>query len=505
MASIVKNTGYLYLKVVLNIFISLYTTRLVLNSLGTDDFGIWGIIGGAIAFLSFLNPALSAATQRYLSFYEGKGDIQLQKKVFSISILLHLLSAIIIVVLLELFAYPLFNGILNIALDKMQSAVIVYQCLIISMFFTFLTVPYDATINAHEDMKFYAFVGIIQSLLNLLAAFFISFKMIANKLEIYGICNIIITFVIFLVMFLYSHRNYKEYRFDFSLIDRKGLVNMSKFAFWNLTGSFTNILGNYGSGIVTNHFFGTRINAVLSITGQLGGYLNTFSVNMLKAVNPVIVKNAGRGDNDSLLKYTMASCRIAFLLFSFFAVPVLIATPYVLQVWLKKVPEWTVIFVRIYFIRVFFEQITSSLKTAINANGKIAGLNISTSFSQLLTLPILYYAFKNGFEPYWNLIICMIFMAIIPGFIQLFYAKKTCSLSFSIFAKEVILRAIPCPFLSFLIAFVACRLLNFQDFIEFVVASSIHIIVFISSVYCISMNKQEKIYMFDMLKKVKFK
>ena len=506
MASIIKNTGYLYLKVVLNIFISLYTTRLVLNSLGTDDFGIWGIIGGAIAFLSFLNPALSAATQRYLSFYEGQGNIHNQKKVFSISILLHLLSAIIIIVMLELFAYPLFNGILNISLDKMQSAIFVYQCLIISMFFTFLTVPYDATINAHEDMKFYAFVGIIQSLLNLFAAFFISLDMIVNKLEIYGICNIVITIVILLTMFLYSHRSYKEYRFDFSLIDRKGLLDMSKFAFWNLTGSFTNILGNYGSGIVTNHFFGTRINAVLSITGQLGGYLNTFSVNMLKAVNPVIVKNAGRGDNDSLLKYTMASCRIAFLLFSFFAVPVLIATPYVLQVWLKNVPDWTVLFVRIYFVRVFFEQITSSLKTAINANGKIAGLNISSSLSQLLTLPILYFAFKIGFEPYWNLIICMIFMAIIPGFIQLYYAKKNCSLSLAIFAKEVILRAMPCTILSFVIAFVVCSLLHVQDFIEFIVATSVHIFVFVVLVYNISLNEQERIYICNFLKvKLKIK
>lgn len=493
--SIAKNTGYLYAKVLINAFISLYTTRLILNSLGTVDFGLWGVVGGVISLLSFINPALSAATQRFLSFYEGKNDVDMQRRIFSASIVIHFFMAILLVILLEFAAYPVFNGILNIPVDRIHAAEFVYQCMVLSLFFTFISVPYDATINAHEDMKYYALVGIFESFLKLVAALIISLELVALKLETYGVCHVIITVVVLLTMRSYSKRNYQENKFSIKYIDKSTVKTMCSFAFWNLTGTFSNIVGNYGSSVVTNHFFGTKINAVLSIIGQLGSYLITFSSNMMKAVNPAIVKKAGSGDDALMLTYSVRSCKMAFLLFSFFAVPVLVETPYVLELWLGQVPEWAVLFVRIYFIRVFFEQITVSLKTTINAKGRIAKMNFSTFVSQLFSLPVMYLAFDNSCPVYSGLIVSMIFMAIIPGFIQLYYAKKLCGLSLRVYAKEVLCRALPCT----LVSFVACVLFHwnfeFANMVEFLFILLIHISLFFFLVYLIGIDKSEREYL----------
>lgn len=506
MASIAKNIGYLYVKLLVNIFISLYTTRLILRVLGAEDFGLWGVVGGAIAFLAFLNPALSQATQRFLSFYEGRGDNDKQQRVFSVSIVLHAVAALIVFVILEACAWPLFHGVLNIAVGRESAAMFVYQSLIASTCFTLMAVPYDATINAHEDMRYYAIVGIAESVMKLLATLLLTLDCVTLKLETYGICHVVITVVVLLVMYTYCRRHYKEARFSVKLIERNTLVEMAKFSFWNLTGTFTNIIGNYGSGIVSNHFFGTTINAALSVTGQLGGYLNTFSANMLKAFNPVIVKRAGSGDREDMLMYTMESCKMAFLLFSFFAVPVWIETRFVLQVWLGTVPLWTVVFIRLHFVRVCYEQIMASMKTAVNANGKIAGLNIGTSLSQLCSLPVMYAAFSYGAQPYWHLIIGMVFMAIIPGFIQLHYAHKLCGLSMRRYMRHVVIPSSACVALALLAGLVVHYLCaGAGDVVRFLLVGGIHVLVFGLSVYFVGLSQVERSYLLVHLRAVAYK
>ena len=168
---VIKNTGYLYAKMAITMFVSLYTTRLILNSLGASDFGIYNIVGGAIAMLGFLNAAMAGATQRFMSFAEGEGKREKQKYIFNISIILHLLISLVVILVLIIAGFVFFNGILNIPADRIGAARVVYFSLIASTVLTVMNVPYDAVMNAHENMRYYAIVGILESFLKLAVAF----------------------------------------------------------------------------------------------------------------------------------------------------------------------------------------------------------------------------------------------------------------------------------------------------------------------------------------------
>lgn len=206
---VIKNTGFLYAKMGITMFISLYTTRLILNSLGASDFGIFNIVGGAIAMLGFLNAAMSSATQRFMSYSEGEGNKKKQKSIFNVSYILHLGISLIAGITLLIAGYFFFNGILNIPQDRIFAAKIVYGSLIISTMFTIMTVPYDATMNAHENMKYYAIVGVLESLLKLIVAFICIYTTF-DKLIIYGILMSCIPLITLSIMRIYCHKHYEE-------------------------------------------------------------------------------------------------------------------------------------------------------------------------------------------------------------------------------------------------------------------------------------------------------
>lgn len=506
MPSIAKNTGYLYLKVVVNILVSLYTMRIVLGALGTEDFGLWGVVGGAIAFLSFLNPALSQATQRFMSFYEGQGNREKQRRVFSASIVIHFVVAVFILLVLEAAAWPLFHGILNVGEGREHAAQVVYQCLIATTFFSFISVPYDAIINAHEDMRYYSLVGIAEAFLKLFAALLLTQDFVSEKLETYGLLHFAISVIVLIAMRVYCRMHYKEARFIRSLVDRGTVKEMGKFAFWNTTGQFSTIVGNHGDGIVSNHFFGTTVNAALSITGQLCGYLSIFSTNLMKAVNPVITKRAGGGKQSDMLRYTVESCKFVSLLFTFLAVPVWIETPFVLKVWLNAVPVWAVLFIRLQFVRWFFDQITHPLRTAINANGRIARLNVWCASTQVLAPVILTGVFMLGGQPYWHLIIGGIFINFFPGIALLYYAHKCCGMSYRYYACQAFL---PCCLTLGLATGTGLALhfllLNASDVVRFLAVGTGHVLVFVPCAYYIALNAQERSYMAAIVVKVKNK
>ena len=206
---VIKNTGYLYAKMAITMFVSLYTTRLILNSLGASDFGIYNIVGGAIAMLGFLNVAMASATQRFMSFSEGEGNKEKQKYIFNISCVLHLSISIVIGLVLLMAGWFFFHGILNIPEERISAAQVVYGGLIISTMLTVMNVPYDAVMNAHENMRYYAIVGVIESLLKLLVAFACVYTR-GDKLIVYGLLMASIPLITLSIMKVYCHRHYEE-------------------------------------------------------------------------------------------------------------------------------------------------------------------------------------------------------------------------------------------------------------------------------------------------------
>lgn len=447
---VIKNTGFLYAKMGITMFISLYTTRLILNSLGASDFGIFNIVGGAIAMLGFLNGAMASATQRFMSYSEGEGNKEKQKSIFNVSFLLHLGISFVVGIALLIAGYFFFNGILNIPADRVFAAKVVYGSLIVSTMFTVMTVPYDAAMNAHENMKYYAIVGILESLLKLAVAFACVYTSY-DKLIVYGSLMACIPLITLTIMRIYCHRHYEECVIAPRTYWHKGLMKeMTSFAGWNLVSTMSSIVTQYGLGIIINHYFGVLLNAAQGIANQVSGVLMTFSQNVLKALNPIIVKSEGSNNHQRLIYTTLLGCRISFTVFGLFSFPILFYMPQILQLWLDEVPEWAVVFCRLQLIRILLEQITLSLGSAISAHGIIRNHVLSRSILNIFPLIVLPVLFYYHFPPYWLYIVWISCWSILGGSISLYYSIKLVNLPLQTYLKDVL---IPCITISIIAIF----------------------------------------------------
>jgi O-antigen/teichoic acid export membrane protein len=293
---VAKNTGILYARMAITVFISLYSTRLILAALGVSDFGLFNVVGGAIAMLGFLNSSMAGATQRFMSFAQGAGDLEKVKRIFSMSTLLHAGIAVLMILVLEIAGYFFFNGVLNIAPDRLGVAKNIYQFMVVSTFFTVLSVPYEAVITSHENMLVYAILGIIEAILKLGIALYITYSTY-DHLTSYGFLMAALSIFLLILRRIYCHHNYAECVFQFHrYYDKSLLKEISSFAGWSLLGASSSMIAGYGQAIVLNIFFGTRINAAQGIAGQISGQLGVFALTLSKALNPLIDKSEGSGD-----------------------------------------------------------------------------------------------------------------------------------------------------------------------------------------------------------------
>ena len=401
---IIINTFFLYGKMAITITVALFSTRIVLNELGVVDFGIFNLVAGVIGMLSFLNAAISASTQRYLSFYLGSGKINKLKAIFNSSILLHLVIGLVVVVLLEIGGVLLFNGILDIPVIRINTAKIIFHFIVISTFFTINSVPFDAVINAHENMLFDAIVGILESLGKLSIAIWLIYTDY-DRLIIYGLLFAILTILIQIVKGTYCYVKYEECHTKFKTYFQWVLFkDMFSFAGWNLFGALSGLGRNQGLAILFNLFYGVVVNAAFGIANQINGLINVFSLNMLKALNPQIVKSEGNGDRVRMLKLSMKASKFSFFLISFFAIPLIFEMPYILKLWLKIIPDYTIIFSQLTLIITLINQLSIGLQTAVQSIGKIKLYQTVVGGFLLLNLPISYFLLRFGFPIYSPLI-----------------------------------------------------------------------------------------------------
>ena len=434
---VIKNTGFLYIKMGITLFVSLLTTRMILASLGASDFGIFNVVGGAIGLLGFLNSTLANATQRFMSYAEGEGVLDKKKKIFNISIVLHLIIAIITAILLFGVMYPLFNGILNIPTDRLYAARIIYISLICSTLLTIINVPYDAIMNAHENMLYYSIIGVFESLFKLGVAFVCAHTEF-DKLIVYGVLMAIIPLITLTIMKVYCHRKYEECVLTpFKYWDSSMAKRIASFSGWNFLTAISSLFSAQGSSLVLNHFFGARLNASQGIANQLNGQLSAFSVTMLKALNPVIVKKAGAKDMVALNKITLEGCKFSTLLIMLFAIPFILEMPYVLYIWLNKIPEWTVVFCILQLVQTMICQLANPAATAVYAQGDIKSYALYKSIMNIMPLILSYVSFHFGGGPIWLYIPMIVFWAIGGDVVIIYYAVKKCLLNLTEYLSNV--------------------------------------------------------------------
>ncbi len=487
---VIKNTGILYARMAITVFLSLYTTRLVLGALGAEDFGIFSVVGGTIAMLTFLNASMTAATQRFMSFAQGQGDEDRQHQIFNVSTVLHAVIAMLVLGLLEGVGLLLFDGVLKIEPARMHAAWLVYQFAAISTFFTILAAPYDAVINAHEHMMLFAVLGIIEAVLKLAIALIIADGP-TDKLELYGMLMAVLSIVLLLVRIAYCHRKYPECKLAIRHHFSRPLFNeMTSFSGWSLLGTSASMLSNYGQALVLNMFFGARVNAAQGISSQVSGQLGVFASAMLRALNPLIAKSEGAGNRELVMKASAVGGKASCFLLMIVYVPVLVEMQYVLESWLKTLPPHTVVFCSLLLLRNLIEQLFVTLVASISAAGKIKFYQISASILALLPLPISYFLFRVGFSPIFLYITFLIY-SIFASTLILFFSKKILHLKIFDYMKNVVLRSIIS--FSIVIGISSIPLLIMDpSFFRFSIVSVTSTASLIVSVWGIGLNQAER-------------
>ena len=489
---VAKNTGYLLVKMLFSMIASLIITRLLLNSLGISDYGVFNVVGGIIAMLGFLNAAMSQTTQRFMNYIEGEGNLEKIQTVFNISVILHLIIAFIVGLLLEIAYFIFFNGLLNIPESRIFAAKFIYHCMVMSTMFTIMTVPYDSVLNAHENMLYYSIIGIIDVLLKLIIAIVVVYIMV-DKLILFGILTAIETIIIMIITRIYCNRNYIECVFNPRVFfDKKIAKSITKFASWNFLQTSVYLISGYGQNILLNHFFGSMLNAAQGIVSQLNGQLQTLSSNMLKSLNPIIGKSAGANDKKMLEKSSILGAKFSALLFCIVAVPLYGVLPYALKLWLGIIPEWTIIFMKLQLVKTFIDLLFTTLPGAIFANGNIKGYTIFNAISNSIMLPLSYLFFKLGFPPYIMYINIIVFSSFIGSIVNLYYVRKFSILDISKFLKITVL-----PIVMLVVSFILFEeflssFFEINSIIKFLGCAVFYVVLFVLSSYIFVCNRSEK-------------
>lgn len=369
-SKIAKNTMMLYFRMLLNMIVSFYTSRIVLDALGIDDFGIYNVVGGIVVLFTFLNTAMSSATQRFLTFELGKkSGVERLSKVFSTSLNIHVLISFFIVILSETIGLYFLNEFMVIPSERMVAANVVYQCSILSCIMGIMTLPFNAIIVSYEYMDVFAWISIFDVILKLVIAYLLYITFF-DKLIVYSVLLFLVTLITSIIYVLYCYKKFPECKYR-CVRDRSLFKSMCSFAGWNLIGNFAYICFTQGLNILLNMFFGPAVNAARGIAVQMQGVIGRFAGSFQIAVNPQITKKYAANNMDGMYLLLYKSSKISFFLLFIVSYPIILQTENILNFWLVDVPNYTVSFFRIIICISMIEVLANPLNIGAQATGKV--------------------------------------------------------------------------------------------------------------------------------------
>lgn len=395
---IAKNTLFLYIRMFLTIIVNLYAVRVIWQVLGVDDYGIYNVVGGVITMFAFLNNAMVASSQRFISFELGTGNRERLRKVFCLSVTIHLMLAVAVLILAETVGLWFLNDRLNIPANRMTAANWVYQCSVFAFLINIVSVPYNACIVAHEHMKAYGYFGILEVLLKLLIVFMLMLIPF-DKLITYAILVVCVSAIMRLIYGIYCNRHFSECHYRF-VSDRHLMRDMFSFAGWSFLGNLGFSVRDQGLNIVLNLFFNVAVNAAKGIANQIGGVVNGFAASFQMALNPQITKRYAAGQTESMISLVFTGCKYSAILIMFIVIPLFFAAEQVLHLWLGDVAPYTVGFLQLVLVNVLIDSMVSPVTTALQATGHIKWFQIIISIIMVSSLPIAWIWLKLGGTPY---------------------------------------------------------------------------------------------------------
>lgn len=494
---IAKNTLLLYFRMLFMMVVSLYTSRVILNALGVEDFGIYNVVGGVVAMFSVISGSLSTAISRFITYELGKGDQSKLNKIFSASVTIQLLLSLVIVVLIESLGVWFLNAKMTIPDTRMTAANWVLQFSIITFVINLISVPYNAAIIAHEKMSAFAYISILEAVGKLVIAFLIVWSPM-DKLIFYAILICVVAVVVRLTYGHYCKKHFAECTYHFHW-DKNILKQMFGFAGWNFIGCSSAILRDQGVNVLLNIFYGPAVNAGRGIAVQVNTAINNFVVNFTTALNPQITKSYASEDYDTMFTLIYKGARFSYYLLLILSLPILLDTHYALELWLKNVPEHTVFFVRLIIIFSMCESISVPLITAMMATGRIRNYQIVVGGLQMLNFPLSYIALSLGYIPEVTIVI-MITVSLMCFAARLYMLKNMIMLKILNYVKNVLLNALAVTCIALILPVFLHHYME-ENFLSFVILSVVCIICTVFSVLLVGCSKQERDIVWNFIKK----
>ncbi len=485
---IAKNTLLLYVRMFVMMLVSLYTSRVVLNALGVEDFGIYNIVGGVVVMMGVFNSSMSAATLRFITYELGRGDEIRLKQMFSITMTIYILYALAFVLVAEIVGLWLLNTHLTIPENRMAAANWVFQFSIISAVASILYNPYNAVIIAHEKMDVYAYISLLETFLKLGVAFLmLAFE--ENRLFCYGLFIMLSSLLVTLAYTVYCVKHYKEASYTFYW-DGEKFKRVLSFSGWNMFGAVANLAKGQGLNILLNIFFNPSVNAARGIAYQVNNVVTQFFNNFYTAVRPQIVKYYAQNDIDSMLKLVFSSSRMLFFLMLIISLPVLLETPFIIQAWLGHTPEYVIPFTRLIILITAIDGMSQPIMTTVQATGKIKYYQIAVGVSILMILPISYVLLKNGCSAV-SVFYTSLAVSFFCYFLRLVIIKKLIKFPIMNYIHDVFLRCSLCGVLSLIIPAWLSYKMN-DNFISFFLISFTCLLSCIIIIWFIGIKKEEK-------------
>ena len=498
---IAKNTLLLYFRMLFLMAVSLYTSRVVLNALGVEDFGIYNVVGGVVAMFSVLSGSLSAAISRFITYELGKGNQENLNKIFSSAVTIQLGLAGIIILLAETIGIWFLNVKMNIPEVRMEAANWVFQFSILTFAINLISVPYNASIIAHEKMSAFAYISILEAVGKLFIAYLITITPM-DKLIFYAILMCVVALIVRFTYGNYCKRHFCECTYHF-IWDKQLLKSMFSFAGWNFIGASSAVLRDQGGNVVINLFCGPAVNAARGIAFQVNNAVNQFVVNFMTALNPQITKSYAAGDKGYMMTLIFQGARLSFYMLLLLSLPILVNTHYILALWLKIVPEHAVLFVQLILIFALSESISQPLITAMLATGKIRNYQIIVGGLQMMNLPISYILLRLGYFPEVVIVIAICISQCCLA-ARLILLRGMIGLSITKYLKNVYLNIIVVCIIAVILPLISAYYIK-ESFINFILISLIAVICTLSSIYFLGCNNQEREFIHQKLGTIKSK
>lgn len=494
---IFKNTIALYIRTIVTLAVSLFTSRVILNVLGVDNFGIYNVVGGVVAMFNIVTASLSQSISRYLTFELGRDNKERLRVIFSTSVNIQILMSLVIVILTEAIGVWFLNHKMNIPQDRLYAANWVLQFSILAFIVNLISVPYNAAIIAHEKMKAFAYVSVLEAVLKLLIAYLL-YVSIMDKLITYAFLLFSVSLLIRFVYGKYCKRHFEECKYSFTF-DKGLFAEMSKFAGWNFIASTSYIFNTQGVNIISNMFFGVAINAARGVAAQVDGVTRNFVCNFTTAIRPQIVKSYSAGDSDYMNKLVCFGAKYSYFLMLFFALPFMFEAETILKVWLKIVPDHSPNFIRLTMAISLVWLLGETMYTSILAIGKLKKYMIYETCITCLVFPFSYFAFFMDMPPESAYIVYALAYALLIV-LRLWYLNKVEHFPICFFLTRVI-RPVILSTLIACIAPLAFKCLFYDGSIaSFVVSICLCVCSFMGAVFFVGLGRKEKAWIISKIK-----